>query len=264
MSNKVVEACKVFQAQLESDIAAGKKWQYRNPSKYLNEQWKKALKKNKRACNCALLARWALKEAGAIPQNTGIFYGNAGKVQWSTITKNTVKKGCDIITIGGTKTVSQLISNKTLKAGDVVMYQDLRHTNIYAGNHKWYDAGHAYCSGSGEGAIFKSWYGNEVYANYKVSHIIRAKNADIPDPEQPAATTTEKKEYIVQAGSFTTKKAAKAHAKEIKAKKFDAIVKKGSDKQYKVQCGKFSSKANAKVLKESLEDAGFDAVVKTA
>lgn len=41
----ILKACKKFQKQLKSDIADGHDWEYRNPAKYLEEQWDKALKK---------------------------------------------------------------------------------------------------------------------------------------------------------------------------------------------------------------------------
>lgn len=188
----VIKQCKKFQNQLESDIAAGLKWTYHNPSKYLNEQWSKALKEGKRSCNCALLARWALKEAGLIPQSTGIFYGKSdGTISWSKDTEKAVKKTCDVIKIGN-RTVSQLISDGTLKSGDIVTYANLQHTNIYAGSNKWYDAGHAYCTGSGEGAVYKSWYGKTMYGNYKVAYIIRAKK------KAGSATSTKFEPYEVK------------------------------------------------------------------
>ncbi len=210
-------------------------------------QWSKALKKGKRACNCALLARWAMKEAGLIPQDTGIFYGKlGGGIQWGAGTKAAVTKTCDLIKIGN-KTVKQLIASGDLQPGDIVTYVDIQHTNIYAGNGKWYDAGHAYCNGTGEGAIYKSWHGAGQYDNQRVGYIIRRRTGN--------------NEYIVQVGVFVSKANAEKLFRKLKKKGFDAIVKKRNG-QWIVQCGAFSVKANAEALVKRLNAVGFSAIIK--
>lgn len=247
ISGDIIAACKVFQKQLKADITAGKSWEYRNPSKYLEEQWDKALKKGKRACNCALLARWALKEAGLIPQDTGIFYGKlGGTISWGAGTKAAVTKTCDLLKIGN-KTVKQLIASGDLQLGDIVTYVDFQHTNIYAGNGKWYDAGHAYCNGTGEGAVFKSWHGKGQYDNQRVGYIIRQRAGS--------------EEHIVQAGVFAVKANAEKLFRKLKKAGFDALVKKQNG-QWTVQCGVFSVRANAEALVKRLKVAGFDAIIK--
>ncbi len=246
----VIKACKKFQKQLKADIKAGKKWTYSTNNKKIREQWAQALEENKRACNCALLARWALKEAGLIPQDTGIFYGTtAGTISWSKETKAAVEKTCDVIKVNK-KTVNQLIAAGELLAGDVLTYANFGHTNIYAGDNKWYDAGHAYCSGSGQGAVFKSWHGDTVYGNSQVSYIIRKKGSA-------------KQSYTVQAGSFSVKENADKQVSAVKKAGFDALTKLEGG-QYKVQCGVFEEKKNADALVEKLKKAGFDAIIKTA
>lgn len=243
----ILKACKKFQKQLKSDIADGHDWEYRNPAKYLEEQWDKALKKGKRACNCALLARWALKEAGLIPQNTGIFYGKlGGGIQWGAGTKSAVTKTCDLIKVGN-RTVKQLIASGDLQPGDIVTYVDIQHTNIYAGNGKWYDAGHAYCKGSGEGATYKSWYGKGQYDDQRVGYIIRRRAGS--------------DEHIVQAGVFAVKANAEKLFRKLKKAGFDAIVKKRNG-QWVVQCGIFSVRKNAEALAKQLKKAGFSAIIK--
>lgn len=250
----ILEQCAKFQKQLEADIAAGKNWEYHNPSKYLEEQWSNALKNNKRACNCALLARWALKEAGLIPKDTKIFYGKlGGTIQWGAGTKEAVTAACDLISIQK-RTVQQLINDGTLQPGDIVTYVDLQHTNIYAGGGKWYDAGHAYCSGSGEGAIYKSWYGEGKYNNQKVGYIIRAK-----DNEESDKPTGEM--YIVQAGAYTKRSNADERVQKLKDFGFDCFVK-FEDNFYKIQAGAYEKKENAEKQVEKLNKAGFSAFIR--
>lgn len=253
--NGILAQCAKFQAQLATDIAAGRSWAYHNPAKYLEEQWKNAVRKEKRACNCALLARWALKEAGLIPQTTGIFYGKkGGTISWGSGAKAEVGKTCDIIKIGN-KTVKQLIASGQLQPGDIVTYVDIQHTNIYAGGGKWYDAGHAYCSGSGEGAKYKSWYGDQVYGAQKVGYIIRKK------PGTEVQNQSDKRSYTVQAGGFTKKANADKLTQQLIRKGFAAIVKK-SGGMYKVQCGVFEKRTNAEKLVAQLKKAGFEAIIK--
>ena len=249
----ILKQCTKFQKQLEKDIAAGKNWEYHNPSKYLEEQWANALKNNKRACNCALLARWALKEAGLIPQDTKIFYGKlGGTIQWGYGTKEAVTAACDLINIQN-RTVQQLIDDGILRPGDIVTYVNLQHTNIYAGGGKWYDAGHAYCSGSGEGAIYKSWYGDGKYNNQKVGYIIRPKAA--------SGAQTGECRYIVQAGAFKKKANAEAQLKAILAAGFDAYIS-WAEGQYKIFAGAYEVKENAEAQVERLKDAGFSAFIR--
>ena len=252
--SNILEQCAKFQKQLEADIKAGKNWEYHNPSKYLEEQWSNALKNNKRACNCALLARWALKEAGLIPQSTKIFYGKlGGTIQWGAGTKEAVTAACDLISIQN-RTVQQLIDDGTLRPGDIVTYVNLQHTNIYAGGGKWYDAGHAYCNGVGEGAVYKSWYGEGQYNNQKVGYIIRAKGNE--ESNKPAGEM-----YIVQAGAYTKRSNAEARVQKLKAAGFDAFIK-FEDNFYKIQAGAYEIKENAEKQVSKLKAAGFTAFIR--
>lgn len=251
--SNILEQCTKFQKQLEADIKAGKNWEYHNPSKYLEEQWSNALKNNKRACNCALLARWALKEAGLIPQDTKIFYGKlGGTIQWGSGTKEAVTATCDLISVQN-RTVQQLISDGTLQPGDIVTYVNLQHTNIYAGNGIWYDAGHAYCNGSGEGAIFNSWYGDGKYNNQKVGYIIR--------PKAVQGEQTGECKYIVQAGAYTKRSNAEARVEKLKAAGFDVFIK-FEDNFYKIQAGAYEKKENAEKQVAALKAAGFTAFIR--
>lgn len=252
-ASSILEQCAKFQKQLEADIAAGKNWEYHNPSKYLEEQWANALKNNKRACNCALLARWALKEAGLIPQDTKIFYGKlGGTIQWGAGTKEAVTTACDLISIQN-RTVQQLIDDGTLRPGDIVTYVDLQHTNIYAGGGKWYDAGHAYCSGSGEGAVYKSWYGDGKYNSQKVGYIIR--------PKAEAGGQTGECRYIIQAGAFDEKKNAEAQLKAILSAGVDAYISYTEGK-YKIFAGAYEKEELAEKQVKRLKAAGFDAFIR--
>lgn len=260
----IISQCQRYQKHLEADIAAGRKWEYRNPTKYTKERFDNAVSSGKRACNCALLARWAIKDAGLVPANLGTWYGEKnGNIHWSRETRNTILKTFDLIHISNRRTAGDLIKNGTLQPGDIVTYVDIRHTNVYAGGGKWYDAGHAYCSGSGDGAIFKSWYGSGKHLGQKVGNILRVK-AEYRSGSaagDKATTGTVKRQYVVQAGAFAEKKNAEKLIEKVKAAGFSAILKTETY-QYKVQCGVFNEKDNAEKMIRDLQAAGFSAILK--
>lgn len=77
--------------------------------------------------------------------------------------------------------------------------------------------------------------------------------------EEPAGGSTL---YYVQAGAFSKKENAEAHAKALKAAGFDTMLKT-ADGLYKVQTGAYSVKANADAQVKALKAAGFDAFVTT-
>ena len=81
---------------------------------------------------------------------------------------------------GNGKTAKTLINNGTLKAGDIVLWYNQQHTNVYAGNNKWYDAGRQTgINGSGSSSNYKFNTLGPVkisyYMNGKVWKILRIK-----------------------------------------------------------------------------------------
>ena len=68
--------------------------------------------------------------------------------------------------------------------------------------------------------------------------------------------------YYVQAGAFSKKENAEAHAKALKAAGFDTMLKTFGG-LYKVQTGAYSVKANADAQVKALKATGFDAFVTT-
>ena len=104
-----------------------------------------------------------------------------------------------------------------------------RWRNIYYGNKKSFDSGHAYCTGSGEGAVFKKWIGNLASGNAKVAYILRLKS---------------RTHYRVQTGAFTTKTELNKHTKLLTSKKIKYELKTVGANTV-VQVGYFSGKENA-------------------
>lgn len=162
-TNPILVACAKMTRRLRSD-AKGTWTYHNNGSKGAN--WSDALKRKLYKTNCALFAMWALKDAGIMGQKSKNFYGKSAKSDgwtWTDDVKEEVLKTCKLIMVNGAKSASTMVKNGEILPGDVISYSNYEHhTNIYAGGgNKWYDAGHEYCSGSGEGAVFNDWYGTQ-------------------------------------------------------------------------------------------------------
>lgn len=165
-----------YQKQFDKDKKDGKKWTYKTSGH--SKRFTDAVKDNNRVLNCSLLVQWALRDLGLLDNSR--FWGKVhGTLTFRETSKEQILKHFDLIDVAGKKTVNQLIKSGNLKPGDIVSYWDVLHMNIYAGNNKWYDGGHANCSGQGEGAVFKTWFGTVPYGSSKVGCILRRKNQTI-------------------------------------------------------------------------------------
>lgn len=175
-TNPILVSCAKMTRRLRSDKAGT--WVYRNNGTKRGN-WDSALKDKIYATNCALFAVWALKDAGIMKKSSKAFYGKSAASDgwtWEESVKNEILKTCELIMVNGAKSAATMAKNGELQPGDIISYSNYEHhTNIYAGNgNKWYDAGHAYCSGSGEGAIYKDWFGTQNDPG-RVKSIIRYK-----------------------------------------------------------------------------------------
>lgn len=145
-----VEALEVISERVQSDYKKGIYWKYTNgvqsenklPFKYT---FAEALSTNTRTTNCADFIMWGLNECGVFAADQK-FYGNkSGGITYkrneTTHVEETLKENAYIIRIGN-KTTKQLIKDQTLKRGDICIYKG--HTNAYAGDNKWFDAGRKY------------------------------------------------------------------------------------------------------------------------
>jgi len=222
---------------MREDIAAKKNWTYKNTNtSAISKTFDEARAKGKRKVNCACGVYWGLIGSGVVNSNRdGIqWYGNKGFVFLGDKAKTDALKYFDLITSMKGKTVKACIQDGSLKPGDIVTYKTFAHVNVYLGNGKSFDAGHANCSGSGEGAKFTKWIGSTPYQNYQIAEVMRLKEA------APAKKT----EYRVQSGAYKTKGNAVKRSNVLTAKKIVNKVEliKGN---YIVVLGKYSSKANA-------------------
>lgn len=138
-AKKFLSILQKYSDQVKSDTASGIKWGYSNsaPSTFSAAK-KNAQTKGVTYCNCALLPRWALREMGVI--NSKNFWGVVGGgITFRGDVEAQLRKKCDIIRVY--KTPNQLLKEGNLLPGDICTWVEYQHTNVYAGDNLWYDAG---------------------------------------------------------------------------------------------------------------------------
>lgn len=246
MLEKFIAAMKSLNTKVKKDIKAGLLWYYYN-SKRSENTFEKTRKAGKRWTNCMGGVIFALKEAG-IPGSALDWYGDKGKIVWlNDKAESNARKYFDIIAVK-TKTVKQCMEDGTLRPGDIITYMTITHTNAYYAENKSYDTGHAFCNGSGEGAVFTKWIGTTPYKGYKIAYIFRVKGAQIDK-------TTQKLLYFrVQIGAMNTEKSAqklgascteKTKPLTEDGKGLQTFYEKMSDGKWHVFCGSFTKQAGA-------------------
>lgn len=200
-TNPILIACAKMTRRLRSD-PKGTWLYYNNGDKGAN--WSDALKRELYKTNCALFAMWALKDAGIMGQKSKNFYGKSSKEDgwtWTEKVKEEVLKTCKLIMVNGAKSASTMAKSGELQPGDIISYSNYdHHTNIYAGEgNKWYDAGHVYCTGSGEGAKYNDWFGTQEDPG-RVKSIIRYTGGATPTWTSDDSDSTE---YTTSSGTST-------------------------------------------------------------
>jgi hypothetical protein len=84
------------------------------------------------------MVRWALRELDIIDSSN--FWGvSGGGIEFRGNVKDQLLRYCDIIKVY--KTPNQLLAEGNLLPGDICTWKEIQHTNVYAGNGLWYDAG---------------------------------------------------------------------------------------------------------------------------
>ena len=135
----------------------------------------RAAAKKRRRSNCALYVSWCLQQYGAFRSGQTIYIRRGS----SHIKKNFSrwnKKKVQVIR------VNKRASRVKLKKGDVVLWNSIGHTNIYAGENSsgdrlWYDAGKSATYGHHSGSRFEN-IGKKTQGfldSKKISYIIRIK-----------------------------------------------------------------------------------------
>ncbi len=242
---KYMQALSYMNKTMKADIAAGHQWKYCNITKKKAKNFQAARKQGKYLINCVDGIQWACKIAG-IPSNALSWYGSKGIVWCNANAKKYAKKYFQIIKIGN-KTVKQCLKEGLLCQGDILTYTNISHTNAYYKNNKSFDSGHAFCSGSGEGAKFKKWIGALRYPSLKVAFILRIKD---------------RKHYRVQAGAYNDLKKANERKQLLQSKGFGVPIIINEDGMSKIQVGYFDGKENAEKLLKKLQAKKIDAFIK--
>ena len=228
---------------MREDIKAKKYWTYNNKNTAKQSKtFAEARKNNNRKVNCVSAVYWGLIGSGVVNSNRdGIqWYGSKGVVFLSEKDKKNALKYFTLVTSLKGKTVKAALNDGSLKPLDIVTYKTLSHTNVYLGDGKWFDSGHANCLSQGEGAKFSKWICDKApYANYQIAEILRLK-----EPAKTSTTTAKKTEYRVQSGAYKTKGNAVKRSNVLTGK---GIVNKVEliNGNYVVQLGRYSSKASA-------------------
>ena len=241
-----LQALKTMNTTMKADIKEGKKWRYSNSGSKQAHTFPKARETGKRYTNCVLAVWWGLRLAG-IPDKALHWQGVKGKIAFKDeAAKKEALKYFDLICTKG-KTIKQLYDQNLLCDGDVFGgFPNMTHTCVYYGGKLSFDAGHKYCSGSGEGAAYKKWIGSLTYKSGKPSHILRLKD---------------RSHYRVQAGAFTNLPEFNKNKAIIEKKGFPVAMVK-EDNMYKIQLGYFSGKTNAKRFAEKVAKKGISVFVK--
>ncbi len=244
---KYLTCLKYMNKTMKADNAEGHQWSYCNVTSKKAKGFEQARKQGKYKLNCVDGCQWGLLLTGEVPSSALAWYLSNGKIVWcSSNAKANCKKYFEIIHIGGKKTVKQLVKNGTLIPGDIIGYMNMAHTNCYYGNNKSFDSGHAFCSGSGEGARSKKWLGSLRYGSSKVSYILRLKS---------------RIRYRVQCGAFSDLGTMAQVEAALKNAGF-ATTRVSEDGYVKLQAGLFDNKDNATKLMNRIKEKDFAAIVK--
>ena len=92
-----------------------------------------------KSTNCALMVNWGLIDVGALKPGMRFYIKQNQEPTWRNNSKSYLSKYADIKKVN--KNAGNMISTGELQAGDICLWSSMGHTNVYAGNGKWYDAG---------------------------------------------------------------------------------------------------------------------------
>ena len=163
--------------KVESDASSGHRWHYSNSN--TRKTFALADKETK-STNCALYVVWGLVDVNALKPGQSLYkaYKNGTNyVAWSESTKKQIKSVANIIDANN-QTAKSLADSGKLLPGDICLWYNVQHTNVYAGNKKFYDAGRCGTNGSGSHSNYKfSTLGpvKNSFWNARVWRIIRLK-----------------------------------------------------------------------------------------
>ena len=135
-----------------SEANVGKPWKYSNKN---NKNTFDIADSKTNSTNCALYVSWGLVDIGILDSGDRFYKTKANSIKYIGNARTKMESKMEFIS-GNGKTAKSLINEGTLKAGDIVLWYNQQHTNVYAGNNKWYDAGRQTgINGSGSSSNYK-------------------------------------------------------------------------------------------------------------
>lgn len=141
-ASKFLACLQKMSEQVSKDYKKGRTWIYGETQ---NRLWEKEVAKvaagGVGSVVCSEIVRYALVDAGIFTQKMHMYAQTNGKFKFSSKVQSdpAFNKKYKVITVN--KTARQLLKEGNLLPGDICGWSGVWHTNIYAGNNKWYDAG---------------------------------------------------------------------------------------------------------------------------
>lgn len=126
---------------------------------------------------CSTMARWGLTEAGFITKQQHLYAGPDGRFKFNGKMANDPEfdKKFTVLTVN--KTPNQLLKEGNLLPGDICGWGSVYHTNVYAGNGTWYEAGRGLNTIMVNGKYIFTSFGpfKNNWMNSKIVQILRLK-----------------------------------------------------------------------------------------
>lgn len=143
-AQRFVAILQKYSDQVKKDKKNGKLWGYSNSSKLNPKTWTAAETalntKGITYNNCALLVRIAMREMGILGESQNFWGTPEGGIHFNSGVAATVRQHCQIISVY--QTPNELLAEGKLLPGDICTWAySFNHTNVYAGNGLWFDAG---------------------------------------------------------------------------------------------------------------------------
>lgn len=183
-AQKFLNTLQAMSDQVRSDYKAGRKWYYARNQKVqkltYSSEWKKAAAHvaagNTGYLVCSGIVRWGLTEAGIMNTKQHLYAKAGGTFHFNDKLKNDpdFNKKFEVLTVN--KTPNQLLKEGNLLPGDICGWERVMHTNVYAGDGKWYDAGRGVNTELINGEYrFLSFGPSAGWMNEKIVQIVRLK-----------------------------------------------------------------------------------------
>lgn len=176
-----IDALDKMSSIVEKEYKNGKKWHYSNSSTAGNFNKER---KSGRETNCAKYVSWGLVEIGIFKSGDHFWKGSSrktrNKICGSAASKVQKHENLQVLS-GNGKTAKSLVKANKLKTGDIVLWYNHQHTNVYAGNEMWYDAGRWSANNAGKSGNYFKTFGpvkiSALWDNWGIWKIIRIKES---------------------------------------------------------------------------------------